>query len=98
MQACHNEAISGRCSTVSGAPSSRETLKRSVGPMRRITQYPAQMIVLRTILWRRVKRRVVVVSAAGDLVLTSGTEAIVNGGTRARGNHPPFPLRESPCQ
>jgi hypothetical protein len=79
MQACHSEAMSGRCSTVSGAPSSRETLNRRVGPIRRITQYPAQIIVFRMILWRRVKRRVVV-SAAGDLVLTSGTKAIVNAG------------------
>jgi hypothetical protein len=38
------------------------------------------MIMRRMILCRRVKRRELAVSAAGDLVLTSGTKAIVNAG------------------
>jgi hypothetical protein len=50
-----------------------------VGPISRIIQYPAQMIMRRMILWRSVKRRGLAISEAGDLVLTSGTKDIVNG-------------------
>src|ERR1700682_5665676 len=80
MQACQEGAITGRAPRV-GAPSSRETHTRRVRPMRLIIVDPAQMMMRRMSLSRRVKRRELV-AVSVDLVLTSVTKAIVNtGGT-----------------
>src|SRR5580692_9602638 len=85
MQACQKESISGRWLTVGWAPCSWEMLTRRVGPIRRMKEYPAPMMMGRAILWRRVKRRGLggtSVGAGVAVVLTSVTVVIVMGAPR----------------
>ena len=57
MQECQNDATSGRSSRVFCAPSSYEDATRNVGPIRRMNQYPTEIMMRKMMRWRSVKRR-----------------------------------------
>ena len=85
MQACQKEATTGRCSIVGCAPSSRETHTRSVGPMRRMNQYPAALITLRAMRWRRLNLRGPEMGWVGASRAAAGTGDIVKARAGAWG-------------